>query len=169
MNAAEEADFLRFVQDGSPRLLHIAWLMTGDAHHAEELVQETLERVYVKWRRIRRQEVSAYARRTLLNLKTDRWRRTQRESVSRTGELPDPSGGSDSARFDEVAAQRDQLVRALRTLPERERACVVLRHYADLSELDTADVLGVSLGTVKGSTSRGLARLRTALPLGDLR
>ena len=65
--------------------------------------------------------------------------------------------------------KRDQLVRALRTLPERERACVVLRHYADLSELDTADVLGVSLGTVKSSTSRGLARLRTALPLGDLR
>lgn len=164
MKAAEEASFLLFVQEESPRLLHIAWLVTGDPHLAEELVQETLERLYVKWRRLRLEEVSAYARRVLINLKVDRWRRSRRESVTRTGELTETV---DHRNHDDLVVQRHQLVSALRTLPARERACVVLRHYADLSERETADVLGVSVGTVKSSTSRGLARLRTAIPRGD--
>lgn len=137
MRGAHEAEFVDFVTQSSPRLLTTAWMLTADPAAAEDLVQEALERVYVRWGRVRSGNPLAYARRILANLHT----------------------GS----FSPADSQNVDLVRALQQLPTRERECVVLRHYLDLSEQQTADTLGVSLGTVKSSTSRGLAGLRRIL------
>lgn len=156
MRRSQEAEFVAFVQASSPRLLTTAWMLTGDPVTAEDLVQETLERVYVRWGRLRGGQPAAYARRILTNLHTDRWRAHRREVVSETL----PERGTTAREHDGAGID---LVRALQQLPTRERECVVLRHYLDLSERETAGALGVSLGTVKSSTSRGLAALRRIL------
>lgn len=160
MDAAERARFVEFVQASSPHLLKTAWLLTGDPHVAEDLVQEALARVYTKWGSAQKAPW-AYTRKVMLNLRTDRWRRTGQEiATADVAEAPTRDAhGTVDARAD--------LVRALRELPLRERQCVVLRYYADLSEEETANALGVSLGTVKSSASRGLATLRTLVPLAS--
>jgi len=162
MRKDQEDGFADFVRAASPRLLTSAWMLCGDPHVAEELVQESLARVYVHWRRARADNPSAYARRVLVNLHTDRWRKRRREVLTDT--VPDTNPSSDA----QVAPGLDlDLTRALQALPRRERECVVLRHYLDLSEKDAAATLGVSTGTVKSSTSRGLAALRAALTEGE--
>lgn len=164
MKQAHEDDFSDFVRAASPRLLTSAWMLCGDPHVAEELVQEALARVYTRWRRVGAEQPAAYARRVLVNLHTDRWRKSRREVLTditpepRAGCAPDPAARVDLAL---------DLTTALQRLPRRERECVVLRHYLDLSEKDVAATLGVSLGTVKSSTSRGLAALRAALNEGE--
>ncbi|WP_109470975.1 SigE family RNA polymerase sigma factor [Ornithinimicrobium cavernae] len=163
MRPVNEEEFADFVRAVSPRLLTSAWMLSGDPHVAEEMVQEALARVYPSWRRTRLDNPAAYARRVLVNLNTDRWRKGRREVLTddvpevRATVLPGPGGQVDLGL---------DLVSALKTLPRRERECVVLRHYLDLSERDTAATLGVSTGTVKSSTSRGLAALRTVLTEG---
>lgn len=156
MSAEHDEEFVSFVADNSSRLLTAAWMLSGDPHTAEELVQEAMERVYLKWGRVRRGAPKAYARRILLNLHVDRWRTRRREVL--TDALPEPASLQDSQHVD--------LVQALQQLPNREREVVVLRHYLDQSERATADVLGIGVGTVKASGSRGLSRLR-ALMEGD--
>lgn len=162
MKKDQEDGFADFVRAASPRLLTSAWMLCGDPHVAEELVQESLARVYVHWRRARADNPTAYARRVLVNLHTDRWRKRRREVLTDTVPDTGPSSGS------QVALGLDlDLAQALQALPRRERECVVLRHYLDLSEKDAAATLGVSTGTVKSSTSRGLAALRAALTEGE--
>lgn len=156
----DDEDFVDFVNGSSPRLLTAAWMLTADPHRAEELVQECLERVFVRWASVRTGNPHAYARRVLVNLHTDAWRKGRSEVL--TAVVPETTA---AARDD----RRVDLVRALQQLPPRERQCVVLRHYLDLSEQQTADTLGVSLGTVKSSTSRGLAGLRDLLTEEDSR
>lgn len=159
MKAGDEAEFVEFVNASSARLLRLAWLTCGDPHLAQELVQEAYERVYPRWTKVRDDNPMAYTRRVLLNLNVDRWRRRHKEVLSASGELPEPADGDQHGRVDD----RELLIRLLQALPERERQAVVLRHYADLSERDAAEAMGVSLGTVKSSTSRGLATMRAAL------
>lgn len=153
----DDGTFDEFMRSSSPRLLRLAWLLTGGASSAEDLVQETLERVYVAWPRIEPGGTHNYARRILVNLHTDSHRRRWRERL--TAKVPETSGPDRS----DAVALADELTAALAQLPVRERQCVVLRHHADLSEREVADVLDVSMGTVKSSTSRGLARLRALL------
>lgn len=154
MRAAQEREFVDFVRDASPRLLTTAWMLTGDPHQAEELVQEALARVYVRWPKVRTGTPLAYTRRVVTNLHTDHWRKHRREVlVDQTPELTDPRASS----------QHVDLIRALQALPERQRQVVVLRHYLDRSEQQTADTLDIGVGTVKSATSRGLARLRTLM------
>ncbi|GAA1175234.1 SigE family RNA polymerase sigma factor [Ornithinimicrobium humiphilum] len=162
MKKDQEEGFADFVRAASPRLLTSAWMLCGDPHVAEELVQESLARVYVHWRRARVDNPTAYARRVLVNLHTDRWRKSRREVLTDTVPDTDPAPGPQAA----LGLDLD-LARALQDLPRRERECVVLRHYLDLSEKDAAATLGVSTGTVKSSTSRGLAALRAALTEGE--
>jgi RNA polymerase sigma-70 factor (sigma-E family) len=157
VNRRDDGSFDEFLRSSSPRLLRLAWLLTGGAASAEDLVQETLERVYVAWPRVEPGGSHKYARRVLVNLHTDSHRRRWRERL--TSEVPE-AGRAD--RTDDVALA-DELTTALAQLPVRERQCVVLRHHADLSERDVADALDISTGTVKSSTSRGLTRLRTLL------
>lgn len=155
MRRQQEEAFVEFATAAKPWLLTSAWMLTGDAHAAEDLVQETLVRVYVHWGRAGRGQPAAYARRVLANLHTDRWRRTRREVL-----VDDHAERAGPAAPDPVLVD---LVRALQALGPRERETVVLRHYLDLSEKQTAEALGVSVGAVKGYASRGLASLRAAL------
>lgn len=155
----DEAEFVAFVDAASPRLLRMAWLTTGDHHLAEDLVQSALVSVYQRWARLRTGNPAAYARRCIINGHIDVLRRRRGEHLT---DVPPDSGSAD-----EIPADSRWLLSALAQLPPRERQCVVLRHYADQSEADVADLLSVSVGTVKSSTSRGLLRLRTALAEGD--
>ncbi|SOC53958.1 SigE family RNA polymerase sigma factor [Ornithinimicrobium cerasi] len=153
MRSSDDVAYVEFVDATRSSLLAYAWLLTADGHAAEDLVQETLVRVYVRWRRLRGGQPLAYARRVLSNLHTDRWR-TRRREVLR-GEVPETAYTSDP--------MTTELVRALQQLSPRERECVVLRHYLDQSEKDTAATLGISVGSVKSYTSKGLAGLRPLL------
>ena len=152
--------FEEFVQGSSPRLFRTALLLTGhDRAAAEDLLQVALERAYRHWARIcRSEEPERYVRRILANASHDRWRR-----VTRHRERPIRPGDAGQVADDHAAAvaDRDLLMRALAGLPKRQRTVLVLRYYSDLSELEIADVLGCSVGTVKSQASRGLARLRT--------
>lgn len=157
MRQTHEQEFADFFDDASPRLLAAAWFLTGDRHAAEDLAQEALARTYARWGRVRAGQPLAFARRVLANLHTDRWRKHRREVL--TDDLPEASHLSDPQTVD--------LVRALTTLAPRERECVVLRHYLDLSERQTAETLGVSVGTVKSYTMHGLRKLRIQLVEGE--
>jgi RNA polymerase sigma-70 factor (sigma-E family) len=147
--------FTAFAVSSSSSLARTAWLLTGDTHRAEELVQEALVRTYLAWRRVRRDDAVAYTRRVLVNLHTDSWRRGRREALR--AEPPDVVRDDHPAS---IAEDRDTVVRSLALLTERERTIVVLRYYVDLSEAEVAAELGISVGTVKSTASRALARLR---------
>jgi len=150
-------DFDDFVRGSATRLLRTAVLLTGDRGAAEDLLQETYERIYVHWPRIRGGSPEAYARKTLTNLATNRWRTRLRRpaevALAEDHDRPTPDG---SERY----AVRHQLLAALQELPPRQRAVIVLRYYDDLTELQAAEALGCSVGTVKSQTSRALDRLR---------
>ncbi|HEY9475736.1 MAG TPA: SigE family RNA polymerase sigma factor [Mycobacteriales bacterium] len=150
--------FDEFVRTRSPRLFRTALAMTGDRQGAEDLTQEVLAKVYVRWSTIRTSP-DAYARRVLVHAVTDRWRRRGRRP-----ETPlQPGHDRPAPDSSDALALRDQLVRALRTLPPRQRAVVALRYLEDLGEADIAAAVGCSVGTVKSQLSRGLVRLRREL------
>ena len=146
-----------------PALLRAAYLLTGSSPAAQDLVQETLVRVLLQWRRVERADVpEAYARRIMLNLFLGARRRAWSGELPHA-ELPDTATVS---TYDDVDA-RDQLRRALLAMPPRQRAAVVLRHYEDRSEAETAALMGCSVGNVKALTSRGLATLRAVMATPD--
>lgn len=155
--AARDAEFAAFVAEATPALARTAWLLCGDERRAEELVQQALVRTYLAWGTARQREPLAYARRVLANLRIDGWRKHRREVL--TGAPPEGAFEADADRL----AERDRLVRALRTLGPQQRRVVVLRHLVGLSEREVAEDLGISVGTVKSTASRGLAQLRSVL------
>lgn len=159
-----DAEFTAFVVEHRKTLLRAAWLLVGDAHRAEELAQQALERTYVAWPRARTGDPLAYARRILVNLRTDTWRRRRREVLVEPSEIVEHGGAYRDA---DRAGDRDRLARALATLTEKQRRIVVLRYLMDLSEAEVADDLSVSVGTVKSTASRALADLRAALGSRD--
>ena len=151
--------FEEFVQGCSPRLFRTALLLAGqDRAAAEDLLQLALERAYRHWGRVCRSgDPEPYVRRILVNAANDRWRR----AIRRPERPLDPGdAGPVVADRTDAIAERDFLIRALAGLPPRQRSVLVLRYYNDLSEVEVADVLGCSVGTVKSQASRGLARLR---------
>ncbi|CAN7351331.1 SigE family RNA polymerase sigma factor [Knoellia sp. LjRoot47] len=154
--AERDAAFTAFMTDATPSLLRTAWLLTGSTERSQELVQAAFVKTYAAWPRVRRDSALAFARRVLVNHKTDTWRRTSREVVGDVPEL--------ALRPDSAVEHRDEILRLLDLLPAQQRRIVVLRYYQDLSEAQTADVLGISVGAVKSGASRGLATLRTAHP-----
>lgn len=158
--AERDAAFTAFVESASPSLLRTAWLLTGDHHTAHDLVQAALVRTYVAWPRVRSESALAYARRILVNERTDRWRRHGSEVA--VAALPDAVSSSSSSSTS-GSDDRDAVVRLLARLPEQQRRVVVLRYYVDLSEQAVADLLNLSVGTVKSTASRGLAALRAEL------
>ena len=156
MDAASREDFREFVVARSPALLRTAYLITGNRPDAEDLLQTSLARTYLAWGRIREREArEAYVRRVMANTSTSIWRR------KRVTQVPLDSA-PDLARPDGTEARdlHDALWQALAGLPRRARAMVVLRYYEDMSEAEVAAVLQVSVGTVKSTVSRALARLR---------
>lgn len=160
----DDTQFTAFVVEHQATLLRTAWLLCGDAHRAEDLTQQALVRTYAAWARAGAGDPLAYARRVLVNLRIDTWRRRRREVL--VADVPDaaaPPGGAVPPSAADRHADRDQLVRALATLTPRQRRVVVLRHFVGLAEQEVADDLGVSVGTVKSTSSRALALLRTSL------
>jgi RNA polymerase sigma-70 factor (sigma-E family) len=153
--ARGDDEFAEFAAASSGRLQHVAYLLTGDRHDAEDAAQTALVKTYAAWGRVRRKDAYAYARAVLTNMVIDKWRRPIREYA--TEQLPDRPVPGDVA--DEVAHRR-WLIAALDALSPRERAVIVLRHYLDLPEADVARELDLTLGTVKSLNSRGLAKLR---------
>jgi RNA polymerase sigma-70 factor (sigma-E family) len=146
-----------FLAERGDRLLREAIVLTGSRDAGEDLLQAGLERLFKNWRRVSG-DPEGYLRRTLANLAVDGWRRRGRW-LDRLGLFR----AADAGRVADGAGHvdlRDQLVRLLAQLPPRQRTAVVLRYWEELSEAETADVMGCSVGTVKSATSRGLHRLR---------
>jgi RNA polymerase sigma-70 factor (sigma-E family) len=155
VTTAEE--FVEFAEAVSPRLRRTAFLLCGDWHTAEDLVQTALVKVFVSWRKIRRQDaVHAYATRTLLNTYLAH-KRLKRTGEVLTGQLPERVVQAPDPE------ERIMLLDALATLPPRGRAVVVLRYWEDLSVEQVADLLGCSPGNVKSLSARALDKLRVAL------
>lgn len=149
-------DFETFAAARWPRLLRTAYLLTGDHHEAEDLVQVTLAKLYPAWPRVRGlDEPDAYVRRALVNNNLSRFRK-RRVVQLLTPRLPERAqeGGATGTE------ERSLLLEALGALPPRQRAVVVLRYWEDLSEQQAAEVLGCSPGNVKSQASRGLRKLR---------
>lgn len=160
-SAAKDAEFSAWMSARQPALLRTAYLLTGDHHSAEDLVQTTLAKVYLSWDKVHRREViDGYARRILINENNSIWRRAWKKREVSSSEIPDRVGRSDE--YDE--GQRDALWEFVQTLPKRQRAVIVLRYYEELSEAEIAEALGVSVGTVKSQASRALATLREQAP-----
>lgn len=152
-----DEEFSAFVTGSSPRLLHIARLVTGDPHRAEDLVQAALLGTYRRWDAIRRDDPFAYTRRSVVNGHVSWWRRAARRELL-TNDLPDRAVAGQPFH---QAVDRDALRSALLELTQRERTVVVLRYIEDLSERQIADELNIAVGTVKSTTSRALSKLRT--------
>ena len=151
-----EDEFRDFVVARSPGLLRFAWMLTYDEGRAEDLLQTSLAKTWLHWGRLHDDgEPLAYVRRVMVNTSSAWWRRRWRAEVP-TDAVPDSAGRDAYGASDD----RDVLTRALAALPRRQRAVVVLRYYEGLSEAETADALGCSVGTVKSQAARGLARLR---------
>ena len=155
MAEADRAAFERFVAVHGDRLLHTAYGLCGDWQHAEDLVQHALTAVARRWGAIESNPLG-YAYRCLVRSNIDRWRALRR----RREVLVDPHEMAAAAPSVSDAHDDDAVLAALRMLPPRQRAIVVLRYLQDLSEADTAHALGISSGAVKSGASRALARLR---------
>ncbi|MEV0649697.1 SigE family RNA polymerase sigma factor [Phytomonospora sp. NPDC050363] len=154
-----EADFRDFVTARSAALHRSAFLLTGNWATAEDLVQTALTKTYLAWRRIGDiGSVEAYARRVLFTTNVSWWRRMWRNEHP-TEQLPE-SPGTDHT---DAHVERDLMWRFVLKLPPKQRAVLVLRYYEDMSEAETASMLGVAAGTVKSQCSRALANLRTQL------
>ena len=149
-----DTSFEAFVVGHGRRLLHLAELLLGDRDAAEDLTQEVLARAYLRWDRVVSDDPYAYLRRALINARTDRWRRRIPVPVA------DVRSRQVVADHAQGVADRDELLRALRLLTPRERGVIALRFYEDLTEVETANALGIAVGTVKSATARALTRLR---------
>ncbi|GLY14915.1 SigE family RNA polymerase sigma factor [Kineosporia rhizophila] len=160
MRAQGEEAFRAFVRQEWRHLVHTAYLLTGDRNHAEDLAQTALEKIHRQWGTL--ENPGAYTRRVMVNTAIS-WRR--RRSY---GEIPhEPQDtASPGDDFDQID-QRHQLVKALRRLPPKMRAVLVLRYFEDLPDLEIAQTLGCSTGTVKSQASRGIQRLREQFEITD--
>jgi RNA polymerase sigma-70 factor (sigma-E family) len=158
--AAVDAEFADWMAARQGALARTAYLLTGNQHAADDLVQATLTKLYVAWDRISdRQHIDAYARRALVNEHRSTWRRASRH-LEVLSEAP-PERGHAPATYD---GEREAVWEFVQGLPPRQRAVIVLRYYEDLSEAEIADLLGISTGTVKSQASRALASLRDRVP-----
>lgn len=155
--------FEDFVRVRGQALQRTAYLLTGDWGLAEDLVQTALVRSWPAWGRIRHADPEGYVRKVLVNTHASWWRRKWRGEVP-TLDLPDSAVADGDGSVHERPALRTALLR----LPPRQRAVVVLRFWEDLSEAATAELLDISTGTVKSTTSKALARLRADGALADL-
>lgn len=154
-----DREFDEFAHAAWPRLHRSAYLLTGDQQLAEDLAQTALERTYAKWRTVRRDDALAYARRIVVNLNVDRLRRRRLHEVGGDA-LLHAEGAAVEWSAHSATDDRDEVVRLLGGLTDKERRVVVLRHYYDLPEAVVARELGIAPGTVKSTLSRALAKLR---------
>jgi RNA polymerase sigma-70 factor (sigma-E family) len=166
LDADEEREFRDFVTARSKPLLHAAYLLTGDWEQGRDLLQTALAATAGRWSRLTdRAQPEAYVRKALYHAHVDRSRRLGWGRETATAELPDRQDpGPDAA--DAVVCRQD-IVAALRRLPKRQRAVVVLRYFEDRPDAEIADVLGISAGTVRSQTHKALLALRVAFAEQD--
>lgn len=150
------AELAAFYAQERDRLVRFAYVLTGDVAAAEDLVQDAIVRIYRYRKRSDDEGLGPYARRTLVNLARSRFRRTRR-----IGALVTPSASLDST--DATSADHDRVWRALMKLSARQRACIALRFYEDMTDRQIAESLGLSLGSVKRHIQRATERLRSNL------
>jgi RNA polymerase sigma-70 factor (sigma-E family) len=163
--ATRDAEFSAYMEARQASLLRTAYLISGDRHTAEDLVQTALAKLYLAWDRVEdRGSLDGYVRRVIVNEHNSLWRRPFKRREHATDTLPEHAAPTSSGSA--AGGRDDDLWALVQTLPRKQRAAVVLRYYEELSEAETAEVLGVSVGTVKSQTSRALAALRTRT--GDL-
>ncbi|TMR00818.1 SigE family RNA polymerase sigma factor [Actinomadura soli] len=156
MNGTRHEEFREYVAERGTVLLRAATQLTSDRAEAEDLLQAALAKTYLAWDRIEDPAaVDGYVRRAMVNTQISWWRRRKLD-VYPTDQLPDRPVDDHTGRSE----MRDALGRALRHLPERQRLAVMLRYYEDMSEREIAEALGVSVGTVKSTVSRGMSKLR---------
>jgi RNA polymerase sigma-70 factor (sigma-E family) len=153
----DEQGFTEWAAGAERQLLRSAYLLTGDLHRAQDLVQEALVKVALRWSRLRNGNPTAYARTVVVRDNISWWRRRRREVV-----VEDAGWGEAVVSSDPEAAL--VVRRALARLTPAQRAVLVLRHFDDLSERETAAILGVAVGTVKSQNAAALARLRDGAP-----
>jgi RNA polymerase sigma-70 factor (sigma-E family) len=154
-----DAEFTEFVNARGDDLLRAAHALTGQRQLAEDLVQVSLIKTYIAWSSATRHDAYAYARRVLVTTNIDMWRRRRWRETSSADPAHDdrPAVSGDQT---ERVAEVDAVMAALGQLAPRERTVLVLRYGEDLSERDVADLLNVTVGTVKATASRALAKLR---------
>ena len=155
--------FEEFARAEGSGLLRLSYALCGDRGRAEDACQEALARLYVRWRSV--EDPLPYARRMVVNATRDGWRRTGRRETVGLPAIHEPT----TSTADPISAYDDrvELLQALRGLPHGQRAVLALRYWHQLSEVETAKTLGVSVGTVKSQAHRGLNRLRALLPVSE--
>ena len=152
----DDSEFIEWVAGQQRQLLRTAYLLCGDVHRAQDLVQEALIKVALRWPRLRSGNPAAYARQIIVRDNISWWRRHRHElSTGHADEVRSVSSDPETALV---------VRRALDRLTACQRAVLVLRHFDDLTERETADVLGVNVGTVKSTNATALARLREGAP-----
>ena len=158
-HARDVTAFGEFAEACAPSLFRTAYLMAGDHQLAQDLLQEALVKTLIAWPRLRdRANLEAYTRRIIVTTSIS-WRRRRSFHERPSGTLPERSEPDQA----EAVVTHDAVVAALLTVPPRQRAAIVLRYYQDLTEAQTAEVMGCSVGAVKSQVSAGLKRLRESL------
>jgi RNA polymerase sigma-70 factor (sigma-E family) len=158
--SSRDDEFSSYMAARQAALLRTAYLLTGDRHTAEDLTQTAFAKLYLAWDKVRDQgSIDGYVRRIVVNEHNSLWRRAWKRRELSSDQLPeDPHHDT----YDSGAGR--ELWELVQTLPRKARAVVVLRYYEEMSEAETAEVLGISVGTVKSQTSRALAALRERAP-----
>lgn len=157
---SKDEAFAAYMDARQSALLRTAFLLTGERAGAEDLLQTALAKLYLSWDKVRdREALDGYVRRIMVNEHNSLWRRAWRRREHPTDALPDAPVTDD---YDD--GQGSALWGLVQTLSPRQRSVIVLRYYEQLSEQETADVLGISVGTVKSQASRALAGLRERAP-----
>jgi len=151
--------FGQFVEERTPVLIRVAYLLTGDQHAAEDLLQSALTKTAARWRTLRHEDPERYVRTVMYREQVSVWRRRGRHREVATDPLPDPEVADRSGHTDLRLSMRAELLR----LPPAQRAVLVLRFFEDLSESQVAEILGCSVGTVRSRTHRAVSRLRRLL------
>ncbi|MFG1948251.1 SigE family RNA polymerase sigma factor [Nonomuraea sp. NPDC048826] len=155
MNNEQRRDFADFVSARSDTLIRLAYVLTGDQHAAEDLLQTALTKTAGRWSKIRANP-EAYVRKVMYHEQVSRWRSPRWGREKAVESPPERTTGDRTAEVDDRLA----LQQALRTLPPRKRAVLVLRYYEDLPESEVAKIMGCSVGTVRSQTHHAVARLR---------
>jgi RNA polymerase sigma-70 factor (sigma-E family) len=168
MNAQLDAEFREFMHGRWPAMVRLAYALTGDQGHAEDVAQAAFARAYASWPKVRRTgNPEAYVRRIVINENRNRFRK-QRVTERLTDTPPEPgSGAGPGADATSQYDERSALMAALRRLGPRQRTVVVLRYWLGLTEAEAAAELNCSVGTVKSQASRALATLRQSAELVD--
>jgi RNA polymerase sigma-70 factor (sigma-E family) len=152
-------DFTAFVVARSPELIRLAYVLSGDQHAAEDLLQGALAKAAAHWGRIR-SSPEGYVRQVMYRAQVDGWRRRARRPETAMAQVPEPPAEEPAVG----PAARLALQDALRALPPGKRAVLVLRYLEDLPESQVAEILGCSVGTVRSQTHKAIAQLRSVLP-----